>query len=137
MFIYGKMAADAIAVTSFLAGQPDRLCGTAEISEDRNISRALTAKLFTRLATAGIAEGRPGPGGGYRLARKAEDISLLQIVELFEQTESISICPFGHGWCGNGDPCPIHDTLEGMEQNNRRFLEETRLSVFSPSNALS
>lgn len=137
MFIYGKMASDAIAVASFLAGHPDRLCGSAEISESRNISRALTAKLLTRIATAGIAEGRPGPGGGYRLSRKAEEISLHQIVELFEQAGAISICPFGHGWCGTGDPCPLHDTLVGMVEDNQTFLEETRLSVFSPSATIS
>ena len=133
MFIYGKMAADAIAVASFLAGHPDRLCGSVEISESRNISRALTSKLLNRLATAKITEGRPGPGGGYRLARNAKDINLHQIVELFEQTETISICPFGHGWCGTGEPCPLHDKLEGMVEDNLRFLEETRLSVFSPN----
>ncbi len=137
MFIYGKMAAGAIAVASYLAEHPGRLCGSSEISQKRNISRALTAKLLTRLATAGIAEGRPGPGGGYKLAREAKDISLRQIVELFEQTGSISICPFGHGWCGTGEKCPLHDTLVGMVDDNRKFLEGTRLSVFGPAEAAS
>lgn len=132
MFMYGKMAADAIAVTSFLAANPERLCGTAEIAKNRNISKALTAKLLTRLSTAGITEGRPGPGGGYRLNREADDINLLQIVEIFEQADTISICPFGQGWCGTGDLCPLHDELVGMVQNNQKFLEGTRLSVFTP-----
>lgn len=137
MFIYGKMAADAIAVASYLAANQDRLCGSSEISERRNISRALTAKLLVRLATAGIADGRPGPGGGYKLARDAEDISLRQIVELFEQPGTISICPFGHGWCGTGEKCPLHDTFADMVEDNRRFLETTRLSLFEPSGATS
>lgn len=137
MFFYGKMAADAIAVASYVAQHPGRLCGSSEISENRNISRALTAKLLVRLSTAGITEGRPGPGGGYKLARKAEDISLHQIVELFEQTDTISICPFGHGWCGTGEPCPLHDTLVGMVENNRKFLETTRLSIFETKEPVS
>jgi len=137
MFIYGKMAADAIAVASYLAEHPDRLCGSSEISGARNISRALTAKLLTRLATAGITEGRPGPGGGYRLARDAKDVSLRQIVELFEQTGTVSLCPFGHGWCGTGEECPLHHTLVGMVEDNAKFLETTTLSVFEPSGSTS
>jgi len=133
MFIYGKMSSDAIAVASYLASQPDRLCGTAEISRNRKLSRALAAKLLTRLATAGIVEGRPGPNGGYRLARAADDIFLGQIVELFEKPGTVSYCPFGIDWCKPGNPrCPLHDSLVGLAEKGQRFLATTRLSVFSP-----
>lgn len=133
MFIYGKMSSDAIAVASYLASQPDRLCGTAEISEARNLSRPLAAKLLTRLATAGIVEGRPGPNGGYKLARGADEITLDQIVELFEQTGTISFCPFGIDYCGPDNPrCPLHDQLVGLAEDGQRFLASTRLSIFSP-----
>ncbi|MEX2580251.1 MAG: Rrf2 family transcriptional regulator [Verrucomicrobiales bacterium] len=130
MFIYGKTAANGIAVASFLAANPGRRAGSGEIAEARSISRALTAKLLTQLATAGIVRGQPGPGGGYTLAKEPDEISLLEIVSLFEQTETPSLCPFGPQWCGNGDPCPLHDTLVEMQDSNRRFLEDTRLSVF-------
>lgn len=131
MFIYGKTAANAIAIMSYLAADPKRRSGSAEIAKDRNISRALTAKLLTQLSSAGLVTGMPGPGGGYTLGKPAQTICLLDIVELFEQTESISVCPFGQGYCGTGDRCPLHDTLTGMMKDNRKFLETTRLSVFS------
>jgi Rrf2 family protein len=131
MFIYGKTSANAIAVMSFLAGRPGQRAGSAEIARARQISQALTAKLLTQLASAGLVKGQPGPGGGYTLARDAGEISLFQIVSLFEQTETPSLCPFGHNWCGRGDPCPLHDTLLSMLEENRRFLEETRLDLFA------
>ena len=132
MFIYGKTSANAIAVMSYLAGRPEHRSGSGEIAEARMISRTLTAKLLTQLAAAGLVQGQPGPGGGYTLAKEAKEISFLQIVSLFEQTDSPPLCPFGHHWCGNGDPCPLHDTLLEMQETNQRFLEDTRLSVFSP-----
>lgn len=134
MFIYGKTAANAIAVMSYLAADSTRRAGSAEIAQARGISKALTAKLLTQLAAAGLVSGQPGPGGGYILGKSAEAISLLQIAGLFEQIETPSICPFGHGWCGNGDPCPLHDTLQSMVEANRRFMEDTRLSVFQLEN---
>ena len=55
---------------------------------------------------------------------------LIEIVALFEQIDDSSRCPFGVNWCGNGAPCPLHDTIIDLSDRNRRFLEETRLSVF-------
>jgi Rrf2 family protein len=130
MFIYGKTTSNAIAVMSFLAAEPERRAGSAEIAKARKISQALTAKLLTQLATAGLVSGQTGPGGGYRLAKSAEDICLLDIAEIFEQTEPPSLCPFGHDWCGQGDPCPLHDTIAEMIAENRKFMEQTRLSIF-------
>lgn len=130
MFIYGKTAANAIAVMSYLAADPARRAGSGEIARARGISLALTAKLLTQLAAAGLVKGQPGPGGGYTLAKPARDICLLDIVSLFEQTEEPSRCPFGPDWCGKGEPCPLHDTILEMIESNRRFMETTTLAIF-------
>jgi Rrf2 family protein len=130
VFIYGKTAANGIAVMSYLAAAPSKRCGSAEIAKSRKISRALTAKLLTKLAAAGLLSGQPGPGGGYTLAKPAAEIRLIDIVQLFEQTETPTLCPFGSGWCGHGDPCPLHDSIVELVEQNRRFLETSHLGVF-------
>ncbi|HPA17241.1 MAG TPA: Rrf2 family transcriptional regulator [Verrucomicrobiae bacterium] len=130
MFIYGKTSANAIAVMSYLAADPGRRAGSGEIAKARGISRALTAKLLTQLASAGLVTGQPGPGGGYTLAKPANRICLMDIATLFEQTEPPSLCPFGHNWCGRGDPCPLHETITEMIDANRRFMNSTRLTIF-------
>ena len=130
MFIYGKTATNAIAVMSYLAAEDTCRVGSAAIAKARNISPMLTAKLLTQLSGAGFLTGQPGPGGGYQLIKKARDIRLIDIVALFEQIDNSSRCPFGAGWCGNYEPCPLHDTITRMTERNRRFLEQTRLSIF-------
>jgi len=130
VFIYGKTAANAIAIMSCLASRPGERFGSGEIAKTRNISKPLTAKLLTQLSAAGLISGQPGPGGGYTLARSADAIRLADVIRLFEQANEPDVCPFGHGWCGNGDPCPLHDTIIDMLASNRRFLDDTRLSVF-------
>lgn len=132
VFIYGQTAANGVAVMSYLAARPGERAGSAEIAGARGISPVLAAKLLTRLASAGLVAGQPGPGGGYTLAKAAKEIRLFEIVSLFEKTDPPSLCPFGHGWCGNGAPCPLHDKLMGMMERDRKFLEQTRLSVFLP-----
>ncbi|MEI6492272.1 MAG: Rrf2 family transcriptional regulator [Verrucomicrobiota bacterium] len=130
MFIYGKTSANAIAVMSFLAADPKRRAGSGEIAKARKISQALTAKLLTQLAAAGLVHGQPGPGGGYTLAKPPKKICLLDIASLFEQTEPPSLCPFGHDWCGVGEPCPLHNMIDGMIDSNRAFMKKTTLDVF-------
>jgi len=130
MFAYGQTAANAIAVMSYLAADTSRRAGSGTIAVARGISRALTAKLLTQLAAAGFVTGQPGPGGGYTLAKSPHEISLLDIASLFERTDLPSVCAFGHGWCGRGTPCPLHDTIAEVVAFNHRFMKETSLSVF-------
>ena len=130
MFIYGKMAANAIAVMSYLAADPERQAGSPEIARARGISLALTAKLLTRLAAAGLVAGRPGPGGGYRIAKPPREIRLVDIVRIFEQSALPVLCPFGDNWCGVKDPCPLHYRILDIVESNRSFIESTNLSVF-------
>lgn len=133
MNFYGKTSTTAITVMTYLAQHPDKRCGSPEIARARGLSLPLAAKLLTRLATGGLVRGTSGPGGGYILAEDPAQISLWRIVSLFEQMETPSPCPFGPDWCGKGHPCPLHDELAALKQHNRTFLENTRLSVFSPS----
>jgi Rrf2 family transcriptional regulator, iron-sulfur cluster assembly transcription factor len=130
MFVYGQTAANAIAVMSYLAAEPSRRAGSGEIAAARRISKALTAKLLTQLAAVRFVAGQPGPGGGYTLAKNPSEISLLDIVSIFEQKEPPSVCAFGHDWCGKGKPCPLHERVARIVSLNREFLEGTRLSVF-------
>ncbi len=105
------------------------LASSADIAQARNLPQPLVAKLLTTLARSGLVTGSPGPGGGYRLAKHPRDISLLDIVTLFER-ESETACPFGPGWCGEGDPCPLHHSLSAIKQVENDYLMNTTLEVF-------
>ena len=135
MFVYGKMAANAIAVMSYLAAEQGRKAGSSEIAAARKLSPTLAAKILTQLAAGGLVKGQPGPGGGYSLARPAKEISLLNIASLFEQTGTPSVCPFGEGWCGNGEPCPLHNKIHAIIGHHERYIQRTRLSVFTRKKA--
>jgi Rrf2 family protein len=133
MFRYGKLARQAVSAMSYLAERysPDvASISSSEVGRVRNIPTALAAKLLSEAASAGLAKGVTGPGGGYRLARPPEEIRLADIVGIFEREITEFPCPFGPGWCGTGNPCPLHDDFLKFEENGRRFLEETTLAVF-------
>ncbi|WP_432799517.1 RrF2 family transcriptional regulator [Poriferisphaera sp. WC338] len=118
MIKYGKTTQHAIAAVSRLAevydGGHTRL-SSSEIAKSRNLSQTIVAKVLTILSQAGIVDGAPGPGGGYSLSRPPKEISFFDISEQFDRLDSEIACPFGPGWCGNNDPCPMHDQLSAMQ----------------------
>ena len=100
-----------------------------DIAKARNLAQPLVAKVLTTLARSGFITGSPGPGGGYQFAKDPKEVSLLDVVNLFER-ETDTACPFGPGWCGDGEPCPLHQSLLAMKQIETDYLTNTTFDVF-------
>lgn len=62
-------------------GEPVRV---KEVGTRQGVPYRFLEQIFQDLRRAGLVTGKRGPGGGYVLARSAEDISLRQIVEAVE-----------------------------------------------------
>ncbi|NWK55718.1 Rrf2 family transcriptional regulator [Verrucomicrobiaceae bacterium N1E253] len=136
----GKTAQNAIAVMSYLAEcyrDDQGLVSSQNVANARILSKPLAAKILTTLSQAGYVRGSTGPGGGYALAKKPEDIRFIDVVHCFEVKNQIMQCPFGHGWCGNHDPCPMHDEIERMTEEMQHFLESNHFGAFVESGSSS
>jgi Rrf2 family protein len=57
-----------------------RPASIADIAAAQHLSPAYLEQLFARLRRYGMVEGVRGPGGGYQLSRKADRISIAQII---------------------------------------------------------
>jgi len=65
----------------------------AAISQRQQISLSYLEQLFSRLRRSGLVESTRGPGGGYTLGRKAEDISVADIILAVDQGEDEAPAP--------------------------------------------
>lgn len=131
-FSYGKTSSNAIAVASLLAERwPDgRRTSSLDAALIRKISRPLAAKLMVQMSQAGLVTGTPGPNGGYSLAKHPDEIVLAEIVALFQKSDMEGRCPYGPGWCGHNEPCPLHDKLAEIDRSYLALMENTTLEVF-------
>ena len=59
----------------------------ADISQYQGISLSYLEQLFAKLRSKDLVRGVRGPGGGYRLARPANEISIAQIVSAINDME--------------------------------------------------
>ncbi|MFO0949255.1 MAG: Rrf2 family transcriptional regulator [Planctomycetota bacterium] len=134
---YSKMAQTAISAISILAeaygkGGTSKF-NSAEIAKLRGLPKPVIAKVLTILSQAGLVKGSPGPGGGYALARPPENITLFEVISLFDRVDRNVSCPFGPDYCGVGPHCPLHEQLLNLREEMTRFLHSTTLAAFVPS----
>lgn len=66
------------------ASNPDRQIATAEIAEKYGVSTHHLAKVLRELGRAGIVESARGVGGGYRFSGNAKRLTLMDVIEIFE-----------------------------------------------------
>jgi Rrf2 family protein len=67
---------------------PERVLNAGAIAERYGVSEHHVAKVLQRLARARIVRGVRGAGGGFQLARDPRDITLFDVVEVFEPRPS-------------------------------------------------
>ena len=72
----------------------------SEISKSQHISEKFISRLVIPLREAGLLRSVRGSGGGFRLARSPEDITLLKIVETMQGPLAILDC------LADADCCP-------------------------------
>jgi Rrf2 family protein len=78
----------ALAATLEMAAVDDEPVSVSRVAARNGIPETALAKVVQQLVRAGIAEGTRGVGGGYRLTRKPREISLLDVIRVFEPAES-------------------------------------------------
>ena len=67
------------------AADPERHVSAAEIANKYGVSSHHLAKVLSELARAGIVESVRGAGGGYRFARNARRLTLMDVIQTFEE----------------------------------------------------
>lgn len=106
----------ALRAMSCLAYEPDRLTPTPELAKLTKVPANYLAKVLQSLAQADLIVGRRGVGGGYRLAKSATEITLLDVVNAIDPVEPINGCPLGLP--NHGDAlCPLHSCVDAVARS--------------------
>src|SRR5579863_657222 len=104
MVILSKLADYGVIVATHLAAHPERQMTAAVLAHETSLPRATVAKLLKTLAHAGIVAGARGAAGGYRLARDASAISVVQVVSAIDGSMGVTQCTI-HDDCKRSHFC--------------------------------
>jgi Rrf2 family iron-sulfur cluster assembly transcriptional regulator len=106
-----------------------------DLSAHAGVPLTYLSKILGSLTKAGILRANRGPGGGYRLARDAAEIHLMDIVEQFDGLKTKPNCLFRSGrMCSDENPCTGHVSFKRVRQGYIEFLESTTIAdIAGPS----
>jgi len=102
-----KLTDYATLVLTVLAARPDEVLSASELADQAGLEVPTVSKLLKALAQAGLVAGFRGSNGGYRLARPASGISLVEIVEAMEGPLGMTECSLHAGACGIEHSCGV------------------------------
>ena len=84
---------------------------TARIAEVTKVPAGYLAKVLQTLGRGGLVQSKRGLGGGFTLARPAEEISVLEVVDAVDPLKRIERCPLGIKTHGDR-LCSLHRRLD-------------------------
>ena len=122
---YAMVALADLAMTS-----DESLLSLGEISKRQDISLSYLEQLFVKLRRAGLVESVRGPGGGYRLAKPASQIRVVDVLSAVDETVSAMHTGAGASGAVSGSRAQsmTNRLWEGLSAHVYVFLHQTRLS---------
>ena len=99
----------------------------ADIAQRHGISVSYLEQIFAKLRGHNLITSMRGPGGGYRLARQPDTITLTEILHLFDREESME----KHG--SKTGPTDTGQMWEQLDKKMRVFLGALTLADLAPT----
>ena len=119
------------AVVAIAQGGGDTVV-TPTIAEITKVPPGYLPKVLQILRKAGLVGSKRGLGGGFTLARPAEDMTVLEVVNAVDPIKRIDRCPLGIDSHGT-NLCPLHKRLdEATELVEQSFASTTIAELLSP-----
>ncbi|MBM3708257.1 MAG: Rrf2 family transcriptional regulator [Actinobacteria bacterium] len=110
----------AIRALGYIAKNDGRIISITEIVKELDQPRPFLRKLLQILNQKGILKSFRGKDGGFKLALKPEDITLVGIMEIFQGKFKLKDCLLKKKICPNKPTCLLKAKLDKIE----RYVEE-------------
>lgn len=105
-----KTAEYALRAVVVLARDPQQSYSAEQIAKATRVPRRYAHKVLQGLVRAALVRSQPGPGGGYALVRRPEELSILDVVSSVEPITRLRRCPLGLKT--HTSLCPLHRELD-------------------------
>jgi Rrf2 family iron-sulfur cluster assembly transcriptional regulator len=124
----GRYAVTALVELASL--DKDKPVSLQILAERQNIPLAYLEQIFARLKKGGLVESVRGPGGGYRLAKPADDTFIGEIVLAADESLEMTRCGGSEkpGCMPNNARCLTHDLWEGLTEQIYNYLQAISLA---------
>ena len=130
MLRLGRLTDYAVTLLSHMGREGEgTLWAASGLSEKSGLPMPTAAKILKLLAKGGLISAHRGAAGGYKLARRADEISIAEIIEVMDGPIAITDCSSGsaHENCKISRLCPMSSGWNKVNVAIREALEEVSL----------
>lgn len=115
-----------------LYSNSDKKVGIKEISQKLDIPSPFLGKILQILVKHNFLNSAKGPNGGFYLKRQAIEISLMEVIEIIDGSDSFEICVIRNSPCDLNNPCSMHAKMAPLWKEMRSvFVTETIADLVS------
>lgn len=109
-----------------LSREEGRVVNVKEVSKSMAIPVSFLSKILQALSRKGIVRSTQGISGGYELARKPDQINLLEVIEAVQGVSAANECAVDKRRCSLSSTCVVHPVWVDLKrQIEKRLKSET------------
>lgn len=105
----------ALRLLVVLGSSTSKSMTSEDLSTAINVPRQFTLKIAQALTKAGFITAQRGVGGGIRLARDPETVTLSEIISATESNRALNTCLVNPDYCTQRPYCAAHHELRAIQ----------------------
>ncbi|UOQ46829.1 Rrf2 family transcriptional regulator [Gracilibacillus caseinilyticus] len=122
---YSKATNYALHTMVYLTMVPKgQSVGVEPLAKVQNLSPTYLSKILTKLTKDGLVESTPGVKGGYRIRKKRESITFLDVIEAVEGQHALFYCSMEHDAFTRNHDCLIEEVMSNAEEKMKNELSQ-------------
>lgn len=119
-----------------LASRPNEFVLCRDLADKLDTPFAYLCKLMQQFAHAGLVHSARGRGGGYRLAKPAEQINIRQIMVILDGGSAEHECLLGLKTCADDNACALHCDWRPVKEGLLHLLDHQTLDRIAEQGGL-
>lgn len=135
-----KSARYALYATLEMARAGDRRVTVSDVATPYRISRTALAKVLQQLVRSGLAIGTRGVGGGYQLARPSDQVTVLEVIAVFDPPRPRAHCAMalpGEPRCRILRQCSIRTLFDEIDEVVQGTLGSVTLATLASKDGVA
>jgi Rrf2 family protein len=118
----------AVRTVIYLARERDRNASVTEIARAMHIPKSFLAKILQRLVRHHVLQSMRGVKGGFMLAKKPSEITLLAVMEAIQGPAGINVCAIDAKRCRMSSTCSVHPIWVDIRKEVERRLKKQTIA---------
>jgi Rrf2 family protein len=133
--MFSQTSEYALRAAMYLTEHPEVPASSECISEAMQVPKPYLSKILRDLVVAGLVRSLRGPRGGFGLAKPANTITVLDVINAVDPIQRITRCPLGRP--DHQQLCPLHRQMDVAIQQVECSLRATSLAQLATTSPIS